>query len=505
MIILKTFIIMCFLVNNLLADNYSIIETTFQYPQKLQDNDINSYAESGNLKSSEQFIIINLKNKKYLNSIEITWHKDYYNKSYKILGSIDYLNWFLMKDKINAGKFPLRKNNFINKINIENKVAQFVKILIPQNSATKNDKKNTAKISEIKFDFSENLKAKILEHAVKNRKEDSVDITWKTDYETLGQVRYGLSPDRITKIHTEYFFEQKHSLSLNDLEKGKKYYFQIINQMADNRYFTSSLLSFKTKGIPLPFIKSISIKNKTHNSVSLLIKPNIRTSIIIEYGNQPDKMSKKVSIKKLKSSHILKIKNLSPLQEYFCKITIKDKKNNTFTTNYQFETGEYNIALNKKVEGTFENPYIADVFQLKGNIMKRVTDGSFDYKTGMAVSFDPMRSDQFVIIDLGKIQQIEKIITYWRALAYPHLYFVTFSDDKIKWKKLKKVVNLKEKKRTHIKGSGIPLIIGETDTKDIKTRYVKIFVPKGTPYYKKFKLYNFLQLMELKVYGKYLQ
>ena len=502
MIILKIFLIIILLFGNLFAENYSIIETTFQNPNNLQDNNINSYAVSGSLKSSEQFIIINLKDKKYVNSIEIAWHKNYYSKSYKILGSIDYLNWFLIKDNIKPGKFPKINNNFVNEINLKNKVAQFIKILIPQIRGTQ---KNTVKISKIKFNFSENLKIKLLKHSIKNIKENSADILWQTDHETLGQIRYGLNPNRITEIHTGYFFTKEHSLSLENLKKGREYYFQIINQMVDNRHITSSLNTFKTKGIPLPRLKAISIKNKTHNTVSLLIQPNIKTSIKLIYGSQSDKMNKKISINKAKSSHILKITNLYPLQKYFCKISIKDNKNNSFTTNYQFETGEYNIALNKKVEGTFKNPYIADVFQLKGNILKRVTDGSFNYKTGMAVSFDPMKSDQFVLVDLGKIQAIEKIITYWRALAYPHFYFISFSNDNIKWEKLKKVVNLKKQKSTHIKGSGIPLIIGETDIKNIKTRYVKIFIPKGTPYYKKYSQYNFLQLIELKIYGRYQQ
>lgn len=488
---------------NVYCKSISIIETTFKEPIYLLDNNKKTCSVSESLKQCEQFIIINLKEKKYVKNVTILWHKKYPAPCVKILGSIDYLNWSLIKNIKNIKKQPVKNNYIVHKINLKNKVAQFIKILISQDGKIKNNGNNIIKINEIYFNYSEKLKPKLINSSIQSIKKNKATIIWNTDFETLGQIRYGIHPDKISDIHTEYFYTKSHSLLLKNLERGTKYFYQIINQTPDNKYFISKLLTFKTKGIPFPKIEKININKRTHNSITLSIKPNIRTSLVMKYGTDPDKLNKTISIKKLKKKHIINIKGLQPLTKYYCQVTIKDKQKNLFKMKYEFLTVEYNIALNKKAWGTFYNDYIADIFRLKGNIIKRVNDGSFDYKTGMAVSLNPMKSDQFIIIDLGKNKEIEKIITYWRALAYPYLYFIYFSKDSKKWHRYKKMVNLKKAKPKFIQGSGIPMIIGETDIDNIQTRFVKILIPKGTPYYKKYKLYHFLQLMEIKIYGKY--
>lgn len=478
----------------------SIIESTFRESKYLLDHSNETYAISGDVQSKEQSIVLNLKKIQYIKNIKILWHSNYYSKNYHVFGSTDYLHWNPIKKNINAKKYSKNKNNIMNSINAKNNVAQFVKIVIPKKSKIKSDSTHSIMIGKIDFNFTKYVKPKILSKAVKRPGNDSVIIMWKSDYPTIGQVRYGLLPHSIADIVTEYSFTKDHSVTLRNLKKGTKYYYQMINQLPDKKYFTSPLLKFKTKGVPLPKVNRITVVNKSYNKVILSIVPNIKTSVKIEYRNGKKKI-KKTSKTKLK--HRLVLKDLRPLQEYRAKITLRDRFNKTFQTNYLFQTGEYNIALNKKVEGTFNSRYIADIFQLTGNVIRRVTDGSFDYKSGMAVSTDPLKSNQFCIIDFKKKEKITMIITYWRALAYPYLYFIYYSNDKISWKRMDKLVNLKRKKPKFIKGSGIPMIIGETDVKNIQARYIKIFVPQGTPYYKKYKLYTFLQLLECKVYSEY--
>jgi len=483
------------------ANNFSVIETTFKNKENINDNRITTYAQSGNLRLSEQYIVLNLKERKYIKEILLLWHKKYFPKNYKILGSNDYLNWFIIKDNITVKKNKIKGNNYVNEVSINYRVAQFIKIYIPQ--IPESDRAKIVKIAEINIKYKSRIKPTIERFKVTKIDKYSAIINWETDYETLGQVRYGLSPEDVNKVHAEYFFTKRHNIKIANLKRGKTYFFQIINMTPDGKVITSPLRKFKTKGIPLPEIVNISIIEKTYNKVKLLIESNIPTKLGFYYGKKSGVYQKKLTKNKYQKKHLIDIKGLRPLNKYYYKVVIKDKENNQYSRVGNFITGEYNIALNKPVEGTFKNTYIADVFRLKGDILKRVNDGSFDYRKGMAVSFNPAKSDQFVIIDLKKIEPVSKIITYWRALAYPYFYYIYYSNNKKEWKKYKKIVKLKDKKPRMVPGSGIPMKIGETEFKNFKARYIKIFIPKGAPYYKRYPKYKFLQLMELKIYGIY--
>ena len=263
--IFKIYIILLFLLKSVSAQNYSIIESTFEQPTHLFDQNAETYTTSGNIKQSEQVITINLKNKQFVNNITILWHKDHHSKNYNVYGSIDYLNWFIIKNKIKTSKGKKSKKVIINNINVKNKVAQFVKIIIPHKSKIKSNKANVVRIADINIEFSKNLKPKIINYKVKNIKKHSADISWKTDYDVLGQIRYGTEVDKITKVHSEFLYSKNHKLSIKDLLEGKVYYFQLINQTPDNKYTSSRVLSFKTKGVPLPEVETINIIKKSHN------------------------------------------------------------------------------------------------------------------------------------------------------------------------------------------------------------------------------------------------
>ncbi len=469
--------------------HYSIIETTFHNIDNLYDNNLKTFAVSEELKYSEQVISINLRERIYLYAIELHWRKDSYPENYKILGSYDYLRWFVIKRNLKGSSVRILCNN---------KVVQFVKIYIPQESRIKS-RDGKVRLSEIKIWKSENITPYIRDIKLIKITTNSAIFKWQTDYETAGQIRYGVKVDEINQIKVEPVFTTKHKLKLENLLPGKLYYYQIIALTPDNRIITSKLKKFKTKGIPYPEILSVKVI-ATYNSATFYINGNLKMKYTIEYKSENRKVIKRSRGYSKKA--VLNIKNLRPLTEYEYKITAIDKRG--FKTEYtgKFTTGEHNIALGKKVEGTFTNHYIGDIFTLKGDILKRVTDGSFSYKDGMAVSGDPAFSSQFVIIDLGRVYEIEKIITYWRALAYPYFYYLYFSKDKKEWKRYKNIINLKDKKKIYIKGVGVPLKIGETKV-NLKTRYIKIFIPRNVPYYRKFPHYRFLQLMEVKVYGKY--
>ncbi len=77
-------------------NSFSIIEKTFNNIQNIYDNNLNTFA-AGDLKNSEQQIVVNLKDKRYINEINIVWGKIGFPFNLRILGSTDYVNWKLLK------------------------------------------------------------------------------------------------------------------------------------------------------------------------------------------------------------------------------------------------------------------------------------------------------------------------------------------------------------------------------------------------------------------------
>jgi hypothetical protein len=65
------YFLILFLNLNLFANNFSIIESTFNNPENIYDNNLETSANSGDLSLSEQFLVINLKKLSYINKIEI--------------------------------------------------------------------------------------------------------------------------------------------------------------------------------------------------------------------------------------------------------------------------------------------------------------------------------------------------------------------------------------------------------------------------------------------------
>lgn len=492
-IFLKIFVF--FLIFKIYANEISVIESTFKDSNFLFDKNLNTFAISGKLNIAEQYIVFNLKKVLYLTKIEIIWQEKV-PKYYKVLGSSDYINWFTLTEISDKHKAIKKMDNYIHSIEIEPGVCQFVKIYIPQ-------MKNfdfQLKIAEVQFFSASNIKPEVKNLKISEISSNYVVINWQTDYPTIGQIRLGLSPDNFEKIQTEYLYSRQHSIKIENLQKGKRYCFQIINLLPDGNYITSPLKDFKTTGLPLPEIEEIKVLEREYDYVILKIKNNIESKLELSYGEKSGEYESRVFNDEFKIEHIVKISNLIPLTKYYSKILITDRYGNKFYKFFDFITGEYNIALGKRVEGTFTNRYIGDIFNLEGDVIKRVNDGSFDYRNGMAVSFDPDKSDQFVIIDLEDVYPVERIITYWRALAYPKFYFIYASLDKKDWKKIA-TVNLENTPAKLIEGSGIPMKIGESKFDNLNTRFIKLIVFKNTPYYRKFEHYKFIQLLELKIYG----
>ena len=187
------------------------------------------------------------------------------------------------------------------------------------------------------------------------------------------------------------------------------------------------------------------------------------------------------------------------MQKYYFIVEGEDEFHNKISEKGSFVSEEKNIALNKKVTGTFNGKYIADKFKLEGDVISRMTDGVLSYRTGMSVSGDPSKNNQYFIINLGELEFIDKILIYFRALCYPQNFSVSISKNKKDWKKIVKNANA-EYGGTGLSGTGDPMKIVSIDANGEQIQYIKFFMKKGSKFYKKYDLYNFIQIFEVKVY-----
>ena len=373
------------------------------------------------------------------------------------------------------------------------KLARFIKIEFNYTSG-----KKPLKLKEVKINKAVDYSVNISNIKILNVKEHSVQIYWETDIETTSQIRYGIN--NTGNLSTEMTYRKKHIMELDKLLKGTLYYYNVVAVSLDKKVVNSKILTFTTKGIPLPLFESVTVKNINWDRSELNYKVNVPVKAEIKYGNSPGDLSlgrlKSIGLKK---ENKFTLKDLKPLKRYYYHIDISDKFKNRKSAKGSFVSAEKNIALGKKVEGTFNEKDIADKFTLEGDIIGRITDGSLNYKTGMAVSGDPAKEDQYFIINLGASEFIDKVLFYFRALCYPKDFSVSISSDKKKWKKIKKNANA-EYGGNGISDSGDPLKVVIIDVNGEQTQYIKCFIKKGSKYYKRFDFYKFIQIFEVKVY-----
>ncbi|HPP88053.1 MAG TPA: discoidin domain-containing protein, partial [bacterium] len=196
-----------------------------------------------------------------------------------------------------------------------------------------------------------------------------------------------------------------------------------------------------------------------------------------------------------KNDIVVKIENLKSGAAYEYELILMNEKNVELIDSGIIKTLDNNIALNKKVEGTFDINPEPNVIANSPSIISRITDGKIHYFTGMATSGNVKEAQQNVIIDLEEEQFIEKIKVYWRAIAYSKNYYVMISSDKKKWNYIGKNIDA-SKGITMRSESGDPLFVNEIAANN-KARYIRIWLAKNSEFYCKFDNWNFVQIFEI--------
>jgi hypothetical protein len=219
------------------------------------------------------------------------------------------------------------------------------------------------------------------------------------------------------------------------------------------------------------------------------------------YGLDPAKMSK-VAVNAVSGAvNSIALTDLTQKATYFFQLRASDYYGqNAGSKVLSFVTPGTNVALGKKVTGTFSNLPPKDALVESGSadqVLSRVTDGKTGYFKYMATSGSIPTTDQYVVVDLGKTYALKNIVSYWRKLAYPESLTVQVSDDNATWTTVADNVNCGNGVYSYSE-DGDPLIVVNSPASP--ARYIKLLVKKGSQFFHKHSEWDFVQLMEVKAF-----
>ncbi len=481
-----------------IALNKQIIGT-MQNPKPLNDGVINknNYIEIKDFKKLEQYFVIVLGQAKYVQSIKLYWVKGFEPSSFKIETSKNLFVWKKI-GVYNLKKFTSMKGLLVTEHNIKGAAAFFIKVTIlkPENK--------TVRISEVKLYSKEKVNLVISGAKAVNIKKYSSEIIFETSVPASGYLRFGNGPTGLNQnIGMEMDIFTEHKIKIGNLLKGTKYYYQPVVRDLNGNLIVGKVKSFKTKGIPLPKFISVNINDIKKFTSKLKWSCNVPCMSELYLGMSQGKLKRYFKTSKFQSQYIVKIKKILPDTKFYFKIISKDKFNNKVVYKGDFTTKPYNIALKKKVYGSFIYPHKSRGGNFNFSYLQKITDGNYELK-GIAASGNLGNKDQIAIVDLKQKYKIKNLKVVWRSIAYSLNFKVEIGNNMKKWTLIKKNINSKKSgKRRLSKGTyGLFLQSVNIEVKAKEARYVKITVPKGSKVVSDlpFDPLPFLQLAEIEIF-----
>ena len=323
-------------------------------------------------------------------------------------------------------------------------------------------------------------------------------IVWSTDTVTSGQIEYGLTTATASQLSLVLDQDAHHQTLLFGLPEGEDHVCRITARGAGTK-IQSGWLPFRTRGIPMPKVINAGVSALAKDGGTLTWTSNVPVKGIFECGYDTAYGIQKAE-DRFSPYHEITVTRFYPRERVFYRIRGTDDRGYVMPERRgEFVTMEDNIAVRAKVDGTFiRNPepgFVRDT----PPILDRVTDGILNYFTGMATSGDPAGDTQWVQIDLGSVNLVGQILTYWRQLAYPMKFSVQGSIDGVRWMDFGDTFDAGAGSSARSQ-SGDPMWEHVVNVRNLVLRYIRVDVPQGAPYYKRFDNYRFVQMFELKVY-----
>lgn len=332
--------------------------------------------------------------------------------------------------------------------------------------------------------------------------ETGATITWETNHPARGRIRFGDTKQmENTKVNTTS--DSRHRVQLRGLKEGTKYGFRVYSWDSSNRRIKSQLVFFETKGMPKPRIQRINIKNRTRLGGTVRWVTNVPTTATFSVGHDTPLQHTTVHDSPTRI-HEVKLSQFFPNRSVYYRITMTDTRGRSErTTLRSFQTRENNVALNKPIRGTFSRPLNkVSRSELENPVIDRIVDGSLAFPKGLATSGNIPDTDQWFTVDLRQFYVPDTVVIFWRNIARPGSYRIQASKLGQEWSTL---ATMSAGDTSLIKRSGmglarhsIPLASGNEDY-----RYIRVLIPKDSPYHVKYNGDQFVQVFEFKLFPRY--
>ena len=166
---------------------------------------------------------------------------------------------------------------------------------------------------------------------ISNVTASQAQITWDTDEPAKSSVDYGLTQAFGTTLSVDNYF-QVHSVVLNNLEEGKKYFFRIRATDASGNVRTSATLTFTTLDQTSPVIADVLVSNIAPTTAKVTWTTNESSTSKVEYGTTLA-YGKQVTLDALALNHSINLIGLTAETTYHMRVVSVDASGNIATSN----------------------------------------------------------------------------------------------------------------------------------------------------------------------------
>lgn len=340
------------------------------------------------------------------------------------------------------------------------------------------------------------------EVAVPDRSDTSLTVTWRTNRPARARVQFGRSgpSEQFLRSATR----EEHVLTVDKLTPGTTYRFRIFARNDAGNRIKSQVVKTRTSGVPPPRIRDLKVTDRTMNGGTLRWGTNVPTRIRVEAGH--DTPFKHRTVQDSPSRHHrVNLTHFYPDRDLYYRIVATDTRGESTATKLRsFATREANVAQEKPVRGTFDRPIYGVDTGSTGTTpwIERINDGNYSYQRGTANSGDPADTGQYFVVDLEEFVTPGRAVFYWRDIAFPREYEILGSRNGHDWIRLAGDLNAENGTHTLSPIENMKVFEQTVNLPDTvpSVQFIKIQIPKGASYYGKYDSYDFVQLLEFKLF-----